>query len=479
MSRVIAVEHGFRRAVIAAGLRGAPGAGGGGSAGVSSFNTRMGAVTLIGSDVTDALGYTPVNASSLAEVATSGSYADLADKPAIPSTPAEVGAATAAQGAKADTAVQPGSLSVVATSGAYADLSGAPFIPAAPGDIGAATSAQGALADTAVQPAALTVQLDLKVDKIAGYGLSQENYTAAEKAKLAGLEGSHYRGTYLNLTALQTALPTASAGDYADVDAGTADPVQRYIWDDSDDEWVAQAGSADPITAAQVKTLYESNADTNAYTDAEKSKLGGVAAGATANADTDSLSEGTTNKWFTVARVLDAVLGGLSLVTGSAVVNTDSIQVAIGKLQKQITDLTTVVAGKQATLVSGANIKTVNGSSLLGGGDLVVSGGASLPVVQALTASRNLELADINTFNVNSSSSPYTATIRAQSALAWTADAEIHFLRAGTGNIVITAATGVTLNGVSGGSATMTVQHGAATIKRIGVNAWWIGGLLS
>lgn len=139
-----------------------------------------------------------------------------------------------------------------------------------------------------------------------------------------------------------------------------------------------------------------------------------------------------------------------------------------------------LVAGLVKALVAGANI-TIDATnpeqpiiSASGGGS-----GVSLPVVQELTASRNLELADINTFNVNSSSSPYSATIRAQSDLAWTADAEIHFLRAGTGNIVITAATGVTLNGVSGGSATMTVQHGAATIKRIGLNSWWIGGLLS
>jgi hypothetical protein len=43
--------------------------------------------------------------------------------------------------------------------------------------------------------------------------------------------------------------------------------------------------------------------------------------------------------------------------------------------ESQITNLTTDLAAKQATLVSGTNIKTVNGSSLLGSGDLVVSGG--------------------------------------------------------------------------------------------------------
>jgi hypothetical protein len=48
----------------------------------------------------------------------------------------------------------------------------------------------------------------------------------------------------------------------------------------------AANGSASP-TAAQVKTLYESNANTNEYDDTEQTKLAGIAAGATVN-DTDS-----------------------------------------------------------------------------------------------------------------------------------------------------------------------------------------------
>ena len=38
-------------------------------------------------------------------------------------------------------------------------------------------------------------------------------------------------------------------------------------------------------------------------------------------------------------------------------------------------DLTTLLAGKQATLVSGTNIKTVNNQSLLGSGNISISGG--------------------------------------------------------------------------------------------------------
>lgn len=347
-----------------------------------------------------------------------------------------------------------------------------------PGDIGAATTAQGDLADTAVQPAALTAALGDKVDKVIGKQLSTEDYTTAEKAKLAGLEDSHFKGTFVSLAALETAHPTAVPGDYADVDAGAADPVLRYIWDDSDSEWVAQAGSADPITAAQVKTLYESNADTNAFTDSEKSKLGGVAAGATANADTDSLIEGVTNLYHTAARVRGAVLTGLSLAVGTAVAATDSVLVAFGKLQKQINDLITSVAGKQPTLVSGTNIKTVNGSTLLGAGDLVVSGGTSLPVVQTFTGDKTLALADINTFNVSEDATSQAVTVPAQSSVAWTEDAEISVEQGGVGLVTITGATGVTINSMSAGAFSLAGKHAVVTLKRTAENEWTlVGGL--
>jgi hypothetical protein len=87
-------------------------------------------------------------------------------------------------------------------------------------------------------------------------------------------------------------------------------------------------------------------------------------------------------------------------------------------------------------------------------------------------------LADVNTFNVNSTASDYTVTIQDQATVTWTADAEVHFLRAGTGDIVVEAATGVLLNGVDGGSVTMTVQNGAASLKRIDEDEWWLGGLV-
>lgn len=124
-------------------------------------------------------------------------------------------------------------------------------------------------------------ELDKKVDKEAGKGLSQENYTTAEKQKLAGLEGSKWKGTYTSLSALEASVQDPEPGDYADVDTEGADVV-RFLWDATDSKWVAQQ-SGTGITAAQVKTMYESNPDTNAFTDAEKSKLAGIEAGAEKN----------------------------------------------------------------------------------------------------------------------------------------------------------------------------------------------------
>jgi len=54
---------------------------------------------------------------------------------------------------------------------------------------------------------------------------------------------------------------------------------------------------------------------------------------------TDAVPEGSTNLYFTAARVLATVLSGLSFGTISAVSATDTILAAIGKLQAQITSL--------------------------------------------------------------------------------------------------------------------------------------------
>jgi len=87
----------------------------------------------------------------------------------------------------------------------------------------------------------LQSQVSGKVGQQAGYGLSQENYSTAEKNKLATLS-EHFKGTYTSAGTLEAANPSAAAGDYAYVDAGAGTDAQLYIWDGDDGAWKLSSG---------------------------------------------------------------------------------------------------------------------------------------------------------------------------------------------------------------------------------------------
>ena len=95
--------------------------------------------------------------------------------------------------------------------------------------------------------------------------------------------------------------------------------------------------------------------------------------------DTDGLAEGGTNKYFTEAGVVASILTGYVVAAVNAVVAaTDSVSVAIGKLQKQITDLsgsfrysvnpqtdtTYTVQGSDVNQYGNVIIKCTNGSAI-------------------------------------------------------------------------------------------------------------------
>lgn len=95
---------------------------------------------------------------------------------------------------------------------------------------------------------------------------------------------------------------------------------------------------------------------------------------------TDNLTEGSTNLYFTAARVRAVVLTGLSLVTNAVISATDTVLVAFGKLQAQITaNLSTLnshvadtnnphaVTKSQVGLGNVANVDTTNASNISSG----------------------------------------------------------------------------------------------------------------
>ena len=96
--------------------------------------------------------------------------------------------------------------------------------------------------------------------------------TDAQKAKLEELKTSKYLGTFL--TPEEIPLEGAEAGNYADVDSGEPDvDTERWIYDADSLKFVKAISVPASETSESVKEKYESNEDTNAFTDLEKEKL--------------------------------------------------------------------------------------------------------------------------------------------------------------------------------------------------------------
>ena len=95
--------------------------------------------------------------------------------------------------------------------------------------------------------------------------------TTEEKQKLASLESSKFLGTFL--TSDNIPLDKAVAGSYADVDAGIGDTVSRWIYDVDSGAFVKSFSDIAGETSTSVKEKYESNPNTNAFTDNHKTIL--------------------------------------------------------------------------------------------------------------------------------------------------------------------------------------------------------------
>jgi hypothetical protein len=181
-----------------------------------------------------------------------------------------------------------------------------------------------------------------------------------------------------------------------------------YFTNERVDDRVAQL----LLAGANVTLTYNDSSNTLTIDAAGNVQSVNTKTGAVVLTTTD-ISEGT-NEYFTAARVRAVVLTGISLATNAVISATDTVLSAFGKLQAQITaNLSTLTShtsdtsnphattkaqvglgnadntsdankpvstatqtalnAKQATLVSGTNIKTINGTSVLGSGDIVTS----------------------------------------------------------------------------------------------------------
>lgn len=251
---------------------------------------------------------------------------------------------------------------------------------------------------------ALIAGLATKVDKVEGKGLSTEDYTTAEKTKLAGIaEGAN-----------AYSLPTASAsvlggvkiganiavsndgtisGDYSaattsaaglmsaadktkleGIEAGaTATTVDSAL--SSTSENPVQNKVINTALAGKVDTVSGKGLSTNDYTDAEKTKLAGIAEGATA-VTVDSALSATSENPVQNKVVKSALDGKVDAVSGKGL---------------STEDYTTAEKTKLAGIAEGANAYTLPAATTTTLGGVIV--GTNLSVDANGTISGNYSAA--------------------------------------------------------------------------------------
>ena len=254
----------------------------------------------------------------------SGSYTDLTDKPTLGTASAQDVSyfATSAQGSTADSAVQPGDLATVATTGSYTDLSNKPTIPTNNNEL---TNGAGYI--TGIDSSAVTTALGFTPENTSNKNANNGYAGLDSNGKVASAQLPSYVDDVIeaaNFAALPAEGETGKI--YVAVDNG-----KIYRW----------SGSA--------------------YVEISPSP-----------GSTDSVTEGSTNLYFTTARAQAAFTGGTNIsITEGVIAVTGSLGMS------DIVEDTTPQLGGDLDVNGNAIVSTSNGDIELtpnGTGRVVLSG---------------------------------------------------------------------------------------------------------
>lgn len=190
-----------------------------------------------------------------------------------------------------------------------------------------------------------------KVDKIAGKGLSTEDFTTAEKSKLAALRNFDSSGILADIESLQN--------NKVDKEEGKG------------------------LSTNDFTTLLKEKLESlNNYDDTDISN-----AVARLRDDFDSLTQEDASE---AIENFNEIISFLSEIEDS-----ESLDGIIASIEQQI-------AAKQDKLISGQNIKTINGQSVLGSGDIQIGGNE---IVSVTSSETNVAITPGKTYFIKSSSS--------------------------------------------------------------------------
>jgi hypothetical protein len=277
-----------------------------------------------------------------------------------------------------------------------------------------------------------------KVDKVSGKQLSTEDFTTALKNKLNSL--TNYDDTDINdaIETLQTQINTLVSGNASNAiesfneiiaflngieDSQSLDSIVASIeqqiaakQDKITDLDTIRSGASKGATAVQPGNLstVATSGDYNDLTNkpaalpadgGNADTVGGFTVGVSVPADAKF-----TDTIYTLPNATSSVLGGVKVGTNIqvssgtiSVKNASTSAKGVVQLNNTLTSTSTSYAAtanmvkklndeKQPKLVSGTNIKTINGESILGEGDIVIEGGSSSPAnVQAVDTQETID----------------------------------------------------------------------------------------
>ena len=225
-------------------------------------------------------------------------------------------------------------------------------------------------------------------------------------------------GTIASLALADSAQQPPSEGAFVDGDKTKLDGIET--------------GATADQTGAEIKSAYEAEANTNAYTDAEKSKLAGIEAGADVTDTANVTSAGA---------LMDSEVANLADVKSFD--PADYATAAQGALAD---------SAAQADDVETADINAQTGTTY------------------TLVIGDRGQVVTMNNANAN------TVTIPTNASVAFDIGSVVTVIQIGAGVTTIAGATGVTVNGTSAGSVSISAQYQGVSLLNIATDTWIASG---